>query len=137
MILVDSNVFMYAGGSAHPYKEPSQKFLRQIAAGELDAAIDAEVLQEILHRYRAINRWTEGTAVFEQAVQIIANVIPINRQTLIEAHALMKQYLKLTARDALHAAVYVLEDAEALCSFDRDFDQIDGLVRKEPGELLL
>lgn len=57
MILIDSNIFMYAAGTPHPNKEPSATFLDQVAIGEVDAVIDAEVLQEILHRYRAISRW--------------------------------------------------------------------------------
>jgi predicted nucleic acid-binding protein len=53
MILVDANVFMYAAGAEHPHKAPSRIFLEKVAGGEIEAALDAEVLQEILHRYRA------------------------------------------------------------------------------------
>jgi predicted nucleic acid-binding protein len=53
VILIDANIFMYAAGAEHPHKEPSRMFLEQVARGEVDAALDAEVLQEILHRYRA------------------------------------------------------------------------------------
>jgi predicted nucleic acid-binding protein len=60
LILIDSNIFMYAAGTSHPHKEPSATFLEQVAIGEVDAVIDAEVLQENLHRYRAINRWQDG-----------------------------------------------------------------------------
>ena len=38
---------MYAGGSSHPNKAPSLAFLERVALGELDACMDAEVLQEI------------------------------------------------------------------------------------------
>jgi predicted nucleic acid-binding protein len=33
---------------------------------------------------------------------------------------------------ALHAAVVFENDLEAICSFDRDFDVIEGLRRHEP-----
>ncbi|MFN0171838.1 MAG: PIN domain-containing protein, partial [Bryobacteraceae bacterium] len=55
MIFVDSNVAMYLVGAAHPHKTDSQILLeRLIAAGER-LVTDAEVLQEILHRYTAIH----------------------------------------------------------------------------------
>ena len=67
MMLVDSNVIMYAAGAAHPNKAPSVAFLDRVARAEIDAAIDAGVLQEILQRYRAIQRWSEGRTVCDLA----------------------------------------------------------------------
>ena len=47
---------MYLMGAAHPHKTESQVILeRLIAAGER-LVTDAEVLQEILHRYTAIDK---------------------------------------------------------------------------------
>ena len=54
MILVDSNVLMYASGAEHPNKLLSLRFLKRVSDGELEATIDAELLQEIIHRYRAL-----------------------------------------------------------------------------------
>lgn len=82
MILVDTNVIMYAAGAPHPHKEPSVFLLDRIARGEIDAAIDAETLQEILHRYRAIGRWDDGKTVYDLARQIFHVVIPITAETL-------------------------------------------------------
>jgi hypothetical protein len=36
------------------------------------------------------------------------------------------------ARDALHAAVARIHAAQAICSYDGDFDEIAGLRRIEP-----
>ena len=56
MIFVDSNIPMYLVGAEHPNKDGARRLLEQcIARGERLVA-DAEVLQEILHRYVAINR---------------------------------------------------------------------------------
>ncbi len=44
----------------------------------------------------------------------------------------MDSYQSLQARDALHAAVALHHGLDAICSFDRDFDQIQGLNRIEP-----
>ncbi|MBL8213671.1 MAG: hypothetical protein JNK87_23335 [Bryobacterales bacterium] len=60
MTLTDANVLMYAAGAPHPNKAPAIAFLERVANNRIAAASDAEVLQEILHRYRALNRWAEG-----------------------------------------------------------------------------
>jgi hypothetical protein len=56
MILTATNVIMYAEGAPHPHKDPSVTLLEQVATGSIEAVTSAEVLQEILHRYRAIVR---------------------------------------------------------------------------------
>lgn len=56
MIFVDSNIPMYLVGAARPHKTDAQWLLeRAVTAGER-LVTDAEVLQEILHRYVAIGR---------------------------------------------------------------------------------
>ena len=135
MILVDSNIFMYAGGAAHPYKDPSRALLVRIAKGEMEASIDAEVLQEILHRYRSIDRWEDGCKVYDLARSIVPNVLPVDDHVMDGTRALMAQYPNLKARDALHAAVYRQIEAAAICSYDRDFDQIADLRRLEPTQI--
>lgn len=132
MILVDSNIVMYAAGSAHPHKTPSVALLERIAAGNIEAAIDAEVLQEILHRYRALNRWADGKRVFDLARQILPTVIPVTSEILDRARTLLDEYDQLMARGALHAAVVEIHSLEAICSYDRDFDLITTVRRIEP-----
>lgn len=132
MILIDANVFMYAAGAEHAHKAPSREILKKVAQGAIDAAIDAEVLQEILHRYRSIGRWADGRAVYSLARRIVPLVLPITAETLDEARDLMDLYPGLSARDALHAAVVRHSGAQAICSYDRDFDRIEDLRRIEP-----
>lgn len=136
MILVDANILMYAAGAQHPNKKPSVGLLESIAEGTVDAALDAEVLQEVLHRYRAIARWAGGTQVHEAARQIFAVVLPITAEVVDHAKELLDQYEGISARDALHAAVVVTHDLEALCSYDMGFDQIPVVRRVSPEELL-
>ena len=133
MILVDANVLMYAAGAEHPYKAPSLALLKDVAMGEVEAAIDAEVLQEVLHRYRAINRWTEGRYVFDSARRIFTTILPITVGVVDYARFLLDDCTGISARDALHAAVVTTKGLEALCSYDRGFDQIKAIRRIEPG----
>lgn len=135
MILVDANVLMYAAGAAHPHKRPSLSFLERVARSEIDAAIDAEALQEILYRYRAIDRWADGRRVYDLARRIFPTVFEITADATDIAKALMDENPALVARDALHAAVVQLHELEAICSYDSDFDVIEALRRLEPPQV--
>ncbi len=135
MILLDSNILMYAAGAPHPHKADSLALLERVARGEVEAAVDAEVLQEILHRYRALGRWQDGRRVYDLTRQIVPVVLPITAEVLDLARALLDRHGKLMARDALHAAVCENAGLETICSYDRDFDRIEGLRRLEPARV--
>ncbi len=132
MILIDANILMYAAGAPHPHKGPSARMLERVARGEFAATINAETLQEILHRYRAIKRWKDGRQVYDLARQLFPSVVPISVEMLDRARELLDHHPALMARDALHAAVVMHEGLEAICSYDRDFDVIPNLARIEP-----
>ena len=132
MILIDTNIIMYAAGTRHPHKGPSARLLQRIAEGEVDAIINAETLQEILHRYRSINRWNDGRTVYDLARQIFPDVIAVAAESLDHARRIMDENSSIMARDALHAAIAIDEGIRDICSFDRDFDGISGIERVEP-----
>ena len=132
MILVDANVLMYAAGAAHDHKAASVQFLERVAEGEVDAVIDAEILQDILHRYRALQRWEEGCHLFDFTRTLFPVVLPVTAEVLDHARILLDAYPHLMARDGLHAAVVLQHQLDGLCSFDRDFDPVAGIERMEP-----
>ena len=134
MVLIDANILMYAAGVAHPNKQPSIRLLKRVANGEVDATIDAETLQEILHRYRAINRWADGRKVYDLARELFPDVIPVTFSVLDRARTLLDGSTSLMARDALHAAVVLDEGLDGIYSYDRDFDRIPGIRRLQPGK---
>lgn len=135
MILIDANVFMYAAGSSHPNKVPSVGFLHDVARGRYESCINAEILQEILHRYRAINQWQAGREVYTLAKQIVPAVRSVTAEMTDKAVELMDRYPSLLARDCLHAAHCILEDLEAIYSFDRDLDIVTEVKRVDPGSI--
>jgi uncharacterized protein len=132
VLLVDANIFMYAGGAEHPHKAAAVAQLERFAGGEEEGAIDAEILQEILHRYRAIGRWREGGRLYDLVRRVIPLVFAIDERLTDRARDLLEQYPHLMARDALHAAVVFEHGLRGICTFDRDFDGIRGLARVEP-----
>lgn len=133
MILVDSNIFMYAAGSSHPHKVPSRDWLEHAARGEIRAVVDAEVLQEILHRYRQAGRWEDGRRVYDLARRSIPEILAVTGDVMDLARSILDSTPQIPARDALHAAACRLYEAKAICSYDRHYDLIDGIRRIEPG----
>ena len=131
MILLDANLFMYAAGADHPNKAAAVRFLDRVASDEVAAVIDAETLQEILHRYRAIRRWEDGRRVYDLARTLVPVVLLVTAAVLDVARDLFDCHPALMARDALHAAVVFEHTGGEICSFDDDFDEIDGVRRTE------
>ncbi len=127
--MVDANILMYSAGAEHPNKAPAIEFLHRVAAGEVEATVDAEVLQEIIHRYRALRRWPEGSRVYELARLLFPNVLAITAEVMDFAKHLVDEHPAISARDAIHAAVVAIYKLEGICSFDTDFDRIRGCRR--------
>lgn len=78
-LFIDVNIPMYAAGTTHPLREPSQRVIKAIAAGQLDALTDAEVFQEILYRYLHIGERGKGFRVFDLFYRIMLDrILPID-----------------------------------------------------------
>ena len=85
MILIDSNIPMYLVGAAHPHKIDAQRMLeRHIAAGDR-LVTDAEVFQEIMHRYAAIARPEAIQPAYDALLSVVDEVLPITRTDVIHA----------------------------------------------------
>lgn len=129
MILTDASVLMDAAGPDHPDKASAVAFLGRVASGDVEATIDAEVLQEVLHRCRALNRWSDAQKVYDLARSLFPDVPAITGAVMDEARRILATDETLTARDAVHAAVVIIYELEGICGFDRDFDRIAGCPR--------
>ena len=136
MILVDSNIPMYVAGAAHPNKAPSVAFLERVASGQVQACVSTEILQEILHRYRAIGRWDDGRRLYTLVRQILPVTLALEVSVLDRARGILDKYPHLMARDGVHAATCFEHSLEGICSYDTDYDAIKGLRRFRPDELV-
>jgi len=129
MIFIDSNIPMYLVGGEHPNKEAARRALEEaVAAGE-SLCSDAEVLQEILHRYTATRRSDRIDPAFGSLLGVVDVVYPIERADVERARRLLKTTPRLAARDAIHVAVMQGRDVGRIFSFDTGFDGIPGIVR--------
>ena len=131
-VFVDTAVVMYAGGSAHPMRDPCRRVLARVSTGELDGAISAEVIQEILHRFLSIRRPDMGRAQAIDAMDLFAPVLPITHALMRRVPELATRYPSLDARDLVHVATCLHEGITEIISPDRAFDQVTELRRIDP-----
>lgn len=88
MIFVDSNVPMYLVGAAHPHKVDAQHLLERCIADPQLLVTDAEVLQEILHRYVALDRRDAIQPAFDALLGVVDEVFPMDLPPVKRAKAL-------------------------------------------------
>ena len=129
MILVDSNIPMYLVGAEHPHKVDARRLLERAVAEKRRLVTDAEVLQEILHRYVAIDRRDAIQPCFEVLLEVVDEVLPVDLGIVENARDIVIGHPELTARDAVHLVVMREHGIERILSFDRHFDGIPGIVR--------
>ena len=133
LYFIDANVPMYAVGAEHPLKEPCLGILRAIASGELAAATDVEVCQEIVHRYTALGERDQALRVAHLFIQLVPEVLPITKGDLLLSLEIHQRYPSLQARDSLHTAVMRNNGIQLIISADRHFDEVEGIERIDPG----
>jgi len=129
VILVDSNIPMYLVGAAHPHKSDAQRWLEKLVSDRQRLVTDAEVLQEILHRYVAINRRDAIQPAFDALLGIVDQVLPVDRSVAERAKEIVLGYRQLSARDAVHLAVMEHHGIERILTFDSGFDGFPGIAR--------
>lgn len=129
MIFVDSNVPMYLVGAPHPHKFDSQRILERLVANGERLVTDAEVFQEILHRYVAIGRREAIQAAFDALLGVVDEVFPVKLSNVERAKLIVLGSERLSARDAAHIAVMEDHEIIRILTFDAGFDDHPGISR--------
>ncbi len=129
MILIDSNIPMYLVGGAHPHKIDAQRALERCIVGGLRLVTDAEVLQEILHRYVAIGRRDAIQPAFDAVLGVVDDVLPVEAADVERARKIVLGTLRISARDAIHLAIMERRGIDRIMSFDAGFDGFPGVTR--------
>ena len=101
---------------------------RAVVDGERLVA-DAEVLQEILHRYVAIRRRDAIQPAFDALLGVADEVLPIELRDVEAAKTILHGHAALSARDAIHLAIMNRHGIERIMSFDTAFDAYPGITR--------
>ncbi len=129
MIFVDSNIPMYLIGADHPNKIAAQSLLENCIVRRERLVTDAEVLQEILHRYVAIDRRAAIQPAFDAILGVVDEVFSVEANDATRAHQIVLGNSRLSARDALHVAIMERAKVHQILSFDHGFDQVPGISR--------
>jgi predicted nucleic acid-binding protein len=131
---LDTAVPMYAAGTPHPYRDACQWVMTQIATGGMQVAIDAEVIQGILHRYGALGRHADAVSMAKDLMVLVPRILAITAADMQTAVTLFQQYAPqgVRARDCIHAAVMRNHGLTHIISSDAHFDLVAGLTRLDP-----
>lgn len=130
---IDANIPMYASGSEHPLRAPCARVMDMITAHPYRFITDAEVFQEIIHRYLSERRWPLGREVFNRFVRAMQlRIEPVYPQDVLDAAALADDHPGLNARDLVHAAVALRLGVSYIISTDTDFDRLPVVTRLAP-----
>jgi uncharacterized protein len=116
---VDTTVFMYAVGRAHPLREEARAFfLEQVRSGEVLVS-SAEVLQELLHAYLPVNRLATLDAALALAGSRLGTIWSVEAEDVDLARELANRHAGLGARDLLHPACCTRRGVKRVKTFDR------------------
>ena len=132
MILIDANIFMYAAGQESPQRGACVRYLERIVSGEGPAVCtDAEVLQEILHRYRSLRKPEIGFQLFDAVTHLGIPILPVTDRAMAEARRLLEGYPDLSTRDGVHLGVMWEHGIEEVLSYDSDLSLVSWVKRLE------
>lgn len=120
---------MYLIGAAHPNKAVTRARLEQCIQEGSRLVTDAEVLQEIMHRYTAIGRPDAIQPAFDALLGVVDEVYAIERYDVERAKTLLDGSPGLSARDAVHLATMERHGVSRILSFDAGFDGRPGVER--------
>lgn len=129
MIFIDSNIPMYLVGAPHPNRDVANSILERCIRAGTRLVTDTEVLQEILHRYVAINRRAAIQPAYDAVLDLVDEVLPVELPDVQRAKEIVLGNRRLSARDALHAAIMERHGVTQIATFDEGFDAVPGLSR--------
>ena len=119
MIFVDTNVIMYAVGAEHPLKGKARGFFEEALANGTPLATSAEVLQELLHAYLAVERMEALDAALALVQGRIPTVWSVESDDVLLARTLAGSHAALSARDLVHLACCTRREVTQVKTFDR------------------
>jgi len=129
VIFIDSNIPMYLIGASHPNKDPARRLLEMCIERAERLVTDAEVLQEILHRYIAIRRRDAVQPAFNALLGVVDEVFPVELPDVEGARDVLLGQSDLSSRDALHVAIMKRHGVRRILTFDAAFDRVPGVER--------
>lgn len=135
MLYVDSNVFLYPivyDSEVIVEAKRSKDFLLKIAQGTVEACTATVTWDEIAWVVRKVFGFEFSV---EESKRFLAfpnlKLLGIKKSTIFKAQEIMEKF-KLKPRDAVHAAAAFENNIADIVSYDKDFEEVEGLKRIEP-----
>lgn len=130
MIVLDTNVLVYAVGREHPLRDSCRRLVGGAGDGLVDATTTVEVVQEFAH---VRSRRTARADAIVRAREVHRLLGPLLQTTEDDLLAGLELYAhgKLGCVDAVLAATAMREGA-TLVSADGAFGAVDGLRHLDP-----
>ena len=131
-VLLDTNVILYALGGPHAQAEPCRHILQLAGEGRLRAEAPVNIVQEILHHR---NRRLDDRAQASNDALAAATLCRLHAVEPQDARAAARLFAtspRLSARDAIFAAIATRHGLSTILSADTDFDGLPGLNRVDP-----
>ena len=135
-IFLDANVFMYAVGMDPGWRETCDAAVERLQEINVRVVTNAEVLQEILHRYFSQRRPGDARTVYRAALEFCDEIIPVTEHHTTRALGLLLEHPRLSARDAVHIATMEDRGIRTILSADQDFDAVPGVDRIDPRDFV-
>jgi hypothetical protein len=130
---IDTSIFMYAAGRPGPEQQACSHYLLGLSDGQIGPhAINAELLQEVMHRYRSIARLEDARDVLSRVLALPIAVFPVHESTIRLAWAQIESHPRLSTRDAVHVATMQEVGMTEIVSYDSDFDVVPWITRMTP-----
>jgi predicted nucleic acid-binding protein len=118
---------MYLAGGEHPNRAAAEIWVARLAGAGERLVTNAEVLQEIVHRYAAIQQRDRIAPVLAQTLRLVDEVFPVSPAEVLRAAEIVASAARLSARDALHIASMERHGLARIFTFDRAFALWPGL----------
>lgn len=129
VIFVDANIPMYLVGADERFRRDARRMVERAITARERLVTNAEVLQEILHRYTAIDHRDAIQPAFDAILGVVDEVFPVTIDDVERAKNIVHGRRKHTARDAIHLAIMERNGISRIMTFDRGFDGYPGITR--------
>ena len=127
---IDTNVFLYAIGTEHRYRDPCRRIIQALGQRTLVGETSVETLQEIVHHRRRGDRAAPERA--RRAAALCDRLHPVDHEIAFLALDLAERTHDLPPRDAVHAATVLARGSGLVVSADHNFDLVSDLERVDP-----
>lgn len=133
-VLLDSAVFIYAVGVAHPYRDACRQLLEALEAERYRGEASALAVEETLHQRARQTGDRKSAQRVARSVLTLCTVHDLTTADVVLGLRLFGTSTRLNARDVLHAATALNHGIPTIVSPDKAFDDVPQLERIDPVE---